>query len=56
MRSTCRNWGREVTSFGPKLLELALAHTVGDTAERAYARGDALDQRREVMDAGSRLN
>lgn len=49
MRSTFRNWGRELTSFRPELLELSLAHTVGNAAERAYARGDALEQRREVM-------
>ena len=48
MRSTFRNWGRALTSFRPELLELSLAHTVGNAAERAYARGDALEQRREV--------
>jgi integrase len=49
MRSTFRNWGRERTNFRPELLELALAHTVGNAAERAYARDDALEQRRDVM-------
>ncbi len=51
MRSTFRNWGRERTNFRPELLELSLAHTVGSTVERAYARDDALEQRREVMAA-----
>lgn len=51
MRSTFRNWGRERTNFRPELLELSLAHTVGSTVERAYARDDALEQRREVMTA-----
>ncbi len=51
MRSTFRNWGRERTHFRPELLELSLAHTVGSSVERAYARDDALEQRREVMAA-----
>jgi hypothetical protein len=33
------------------LAEAALAHTVGDEAERAYRRGDALMKRRELMTA-----
>ena len=51
MRSTFRNWGRERTDFRPELLELSLAHTVGNAVERAYARDDALEQRRTIMDA-----
>jgi integrase len=51
MRSTFRNWGRERTNFRPELLELSLAHTVGNAAERAYARDDALEQRRKLMQA-----
>lgn len=49
MRSTFRNWGRERTDFRPELLELALAHTVGNAVERAYARDDGLEQRRTIM-------
>lgn len=49
MRSTFRNWGRERTDFRPELLELSLAHTVGNAVERAYARDDALEQRRTIM-------
>ena len=49
MRSTFRNWGRERTDFRPELLELSLAHTVGTAVERAYARDDALEQRRTIM-------
>ena len=51
MRSTFRNWGRERTDFRPELLELSLAHTVGNAVERAYARDDALEQRRTIMNA-----
>ena len=34
-----------------QVAEAALAHVVGDETERAYRRGDALDKRRELMDA-----
>ena len=45
MRSTFRNWGRERADFRPELLELAVAHAVGNAVERAYARDDALEHR-----------
>ena len=51
MRSTFRNWGRERTDFRPELLELSLAHTVGSAVERAYARDDAIEQRRVILAA-----
>jgi integrase len=53
MRSTFRNWGRGRTDFRPELLELSLAHTVGNAVERACARDDALEQRRAIMVAWS---
>ena len=31
--------------------EAALAHVIGDKAEQAYRRGDALEKRRKLMDA-----
>jgi hypothetical protein len=31
--------------------EAALAHVVGDAAEQAYRRGDALEKRRQLMEA-----
>ena len=49
MRSTFRNWRRERTDFRPELLELALAHTVGNAVESAYARDDGLEQRKTIM-------
>lgn len=55
MRSTFRNWGRERTDFRPDLLELSLAHTVGNAVERAYPRDDALEQRRTIMTAGAQF-
>lgn len=54
-RSCFRDWVGEATSFPPELAELALAHHVGSAVERAYRRGDALDRRRELMDAWERF-
>ena len=34
-----------------ELVETALAHVVGDKAEQAYRRSDALEKRRKLMDA-----
>ena len=51
VRSTFRNCGREQTDFRPYLVELSLAHTVGSAVERAYARDDAIEQRRVVMES-----
>lgn len=50
-RSSFRDWCRERTSYPREIVELALAHQVGDGTEQAYARGDALDKRRPVMAA-----
>jgi integrase len=50
-RSTFRDWVGEATSFSPELAEHALAHVVGNQTEAAYRRGDALERRRELMQA-----
>jgi hypothetical protein len=39
------------TRFPREVVEIALAHVVGDATERGYARSDALEQRRDLMDA-----
>ncbi|MGH8338449.1 MAG: tyrosine-type recombinase/integrase, partial [Gammaproteobacteria bacterium] len=52
-RSTFKDWARECTGFPNEISEAALAHIVGDKVERAYARGDALERRRELMLAWS---
>jgi integrase len=54
-RSTFRDWAGERTHFPRELAESALAHVVGDETERAYRRGDALEKRRELMDAWARF-
>lgn len=50
-RSSFRDWAGEKTHFPREIAETALAHVVGDATERAYRRGDALEKRREMMEA-----
>lgn len=50
-RSSFRDWAGDCTPFPREVAEAALAHLVGDEVERAYRRGDALDKRRELMEA-----
>jgi integrase len=50
-RSSFRDWAGDTTDFPREVAEAALAHAVGDETERAYRRGDALDKRRQLMDA-----
>jgi integrase len=50
-RSTFRDWTAERTSFPNEMVEMALAHAVGDKVEAAYRRGDMFEKRRRLMDA-----
>jgi integrase len=50
-RSAFRDWCGEATAFPREIAEAALAHVIGDKAEQAYRRGDALEKRRKLMDA-----
>ncbi|WP_298172841.1 site-specific integrase [Novosphingobium sp.] len=50
-RSTFRDWAGEKTQFGREEVEMALAHTVASSVERAYRRGRALEKRRDLMAA-----
>jgi integrase len=47
-RSSFRDWVRD-TGRDEVLGELALAHKVGNAVQRAYARSDAFDRRRDLM-------
>jgi integrase len=49
-RSTFRDWAAETTSFPSEVVEMALAHAVGDKVEAAYRRGDLFEKRRGLMD------
>jgi integrase len=50
-RSAFRDWAGNETHFARELAEAALSHVIGDKAEQAYRRSDALDKRRKLMDA-----
>jgi integrase len=50
-RSSFRDWAGNETNFPRELAEHALAHVLGDKAEQAYQRSDALEKRRKLMDA-----
>lgn len=50
-RSTFRDWAAERTNYPNHVVEMALAHAVGDKVEAAYRRGDLFDKRRRLMDA-----
>jgi integrase len=50
-RSTFSDWASEVSPYSSELRETALAHTIGNKAEAAYRRGDALEKRRSMMEA-----
>ena len=50
-RSAFRDWAGNETHFPREVAEAALAHVIGDKAEQAYRRSDALEKRRALMDA-----
>jgi integrase len=50
-RSAFRDWAGNETHFPRELPEHALAHAIGNAAEQAYRRSDALEKRRALMDA-----
>jgi integrase len=50
-RSTFRDWAGNVSNFPREVTETALAHVIGDKAEQAYRRSDALEKRRKLMEA-----
>jgi integrase len=50
-RPAFRDWAGNETHFPRELAETALAHVIGDKAEQAYRRSDALEKRRGLMEA-----
>jgi integrase len=50
-RSSFRDWAGNVSNFPREVTENALAHVIGDKAEQAYRRSDALEKRRKLMEA-----
>ncbi|HEV7912070.1 MAG TPA: integrase arm-type DNA-binding domain-containing protein [Methylocella sp.] len=49
-RSSFRDWAGNETGYPRDLIETALAHLIGDQAEQAYRRSDALEKRRGLME------
>ena len=50
-RSSFRDWAGNETPSPREVVETALAHVIGDKAEQAYRRSDALEKRRKLMEA-----
>ena len=50
-RTSFRTWADERTDADHAVKELCLAHRVGPAVERAYARSDLFNKRRQLMDA-----
>jgi integrase len=48
-RSSFRDWAAESTDAPNHVVEQALAHTIGNSVEAAYRRGDLFDKRRALM-------
>lgn len=49
-RSSFRVWAGETTNHPHEVMEAALAHTIKNKAEAAYARSDLLAKRKKLMD------
>ena len=50
-RTSFRTWSQEKTNYPREIAEAALAHSLRDKAEAAYARSDLLEKRAEMMEA-----
>ena len=49
-RSSFRVWASDCTNADHPAMELSLAHSVGKAVEKAYARSDLFEKRRDLMD------
>ena len=48
-RSTFMDWSHERTTFPKVVIDMALAHVIGDKVEAAYRRGDLFQKRAALM-------
>ena len=48
-RSSFRDWASETTGHPNHVVELALAHAIGNAVEAAYRRGDLFEKRAVLM-------
>lgn len=49
-RSAFRDWAAEQTEVSTEVIEMALAHAIGNKVEAAYRRGDLMEKRRMLME------
>ena len=49
-RTSFKTWTQERTNTAREVSEAALAHTIQNKAEAAYARSDLFEKRRALMD------
>ena len=54
-RSSFRTWALEQTDTPWAVAEAALAHTLGNSTQQAYVRGDLFDRRRDLMAAWAKF-
>jgi integrase len=50
-RSSFMDWCHEQTAFPKVVIDMALAHSIGDKVEEAYRRGDLFNKRKLLMQA-----
>jgi integrase len=48
-RSTFMDWAHEQTATAKVVIDMALAHAIGDKTEAAYRRGDLFEKRKHLM-------
>jgi hypothetical protein len=48
-RSSLMDWAHECTNHPKAVIDMALAHKVGDKVEAAYRRGDLFTKRARLM-------
>jgi integrase len=54
-RSSFSDWAAECTTHPREVVEMALAHAIGNKVEAAYRRGDLFEKRRQLMEAWARF-
>ncbi len=54
-RSSFSDWAAERTPYPREVVEMALAHVIGNKVEAAYRRGDLFEKRRQLMETWGRF-
>ena len=49
-RATFKSWATDKTTIQREVIEMALAHKVGNEVEASYLRTSAIEKRRELME------